>query len=150
MVKTIARSSELSDAEAKRLEFWTLFNEVLEQRGKPFNKRKATTDHWYDIAVGSSQCHISIDLVNKEHFIRVGFWITDNKDMYDEFFSHKEEIEQSFGGALDWNRLNEKKAAIICTTIPGLDFGNQENYPALMNRSIDFALRMKRAFAPYI
>lgn len=35
-----------SDTERKRLEFWTQFNEVLEMRGKPFNKRKAATDHW--------------------------------------------------------------------------------------------------------
>ena len=82
-VKTIARSGELSDAQIKRQEFWTMFNDVIDQRGKPFNKRKATTDHWYEVAVGSSQCHISIDLVNKDHKIRVGLWITDNKDLFE-------------------------------------------------------------------
>ena len=33
------------EAEAQRLEFWTQFNEVLVANGKPFNLRKATTDH---------------------------------------------------------------------------------------------------------
>ena len=85
-VKTIAKNSTLNDTEKCRLEFWTRFNEVLEERGKPFNKRKATTDHWYSIAMGSSECQISIDLVNKEHKIRVGVWVADNKDLFDKFY----------------------------------------------------------------
>ena len=74
-VKAISKNSDISDTEKKRLEFWTQFNEVLEERGKPFNRRKATTDHWYNVAMGSSECSISIDLVNKEHKIRVGFYV---------------------------------------------------------------------------
>ena len=45
-VKAISKNSYISDTEKKRLEFWTQFNEVLEERGKPFNRRKATTDHF--------------------------------------------------------------------------------------------------------
>ena len=51
--------------------FWEQFNQVVVNRGKPFNIRKATTDHWYDIAVGSSEAHIAINLVNKDGMIVV-------------------------------------------------------------------------------
>ena len=88
-IKTISKNSDMSDTEQNRLKFWTQLNEVLEQRGKPFNKRKATTDHWYSIAMGSSECHISIDLVNKEHKIRIGVWIAANKELYDHFYANK-------------------------------------------------------------
>lgn len=70
-MKRISRDKEMNESQGCRLEFWTQFNDILEQRGKPFNKRKATTDHWYSVAVGSSECQISIDLVNKEHNIIV-------------------------------------------------------------------------------
>ena len=149
-VKTIARSGELSDTQIKRQEFWNQFNDILDQRGKPFNKRKATTDHWYEVAVGSSQCHISIDLVNKEHKIRVGLWIADNKELFDSMKEHQAEIEAVAGFPLEWDRLNNKKASVICATIPGLDFRKQENYPALMNKAIDMALAERTAFEPYI
>lgn len=149
-VKTIARSGELSDTQIKRQEFWNQFNDILDQRGKPFNKRKATTDHWYEVAVGSSQCHISIDLVNKEHKIRVGLWIADNKELFDSMKEHQAEIEAVAGFPLEWDRLNKKKASVICATIPGLDFRKQENYPALMNKAIDMALAERAAFEPYI
>ena len=115
-VKTISKNSDISDAEKNRLEFWNQLNDVLEQRNKPFNKRKATTDHWYSVAMGSSECRVQIDLVNKEHKIRVGVWVTDNKDLFDSFYAHKDEIEHACGFDLIWDRLENKKAAFICST----------------------------------
>lgn len=149
-VKTIAKNSTLNDTEKCRLEFWTRFNEVLEERGKPFNKRKATTDHWYSIAMGSSECQISIDLVNKEHKIRVGVWVADNKDLFDKFYENREQIEESCGFKLKWNRLDNKKASLACTYIQGLDFEHTENYTELMNKSIDLVLTLKKAFVPFL
>lgn len=147
--KALAASGELSEAERNRLEFWNMFNEILEDRGKPFNKHKATTDHWYTVAVGSSQCYISVDLVNKEHKIRVGYWITDNKEMFDNFYSHKDEIETAFGSKLDWDRLDDKKASIFSTCFPGLDFKKQDNYPQLINAAIDMVVKLREAAKPF-
>lgn len=149
-VKAAAVKGELSETQQKRQEFWTLFNDVLDQRGKPFNKRKATTDHWYSVAIGSSQCSISIDLVNKEHKIRVGFWVSNNKELFDSLHTHKDEIEEKIGFALDWDRLEGKKASVVCATIPGLNFNKQDNYPELMNKAIDMVLAFRAAFKPYI
>lgn len=149
-VKTISKNSDMSDAERNRLEFWTQLNEVLDQRDKPFNKRKATTDHWYSIAMGSSECHISIDLVNKEHKIRVGVWIAANKDLYDHFYANKEAIEDICGFELNWDRLDNKKASLACTYIQGLDFDKQDNYPELINKAIDLVLVLKKAFMPFL
>lgn len=141
--KRISKGAELSASQEARLEFWTQFNEVLEANGKPFNKRKATTDHWYSVAVGTSQGHISIDLVNKEHRIRVGFWINDNKDLFDELYEQKDEIEEEFGSKLVWDRLDDKKASLFCTYIKGLDFKKQDNYPELMQQIIDYVVRLR-------
>ena len=123
---------------------------MLETRGRPFNKRKATTDHWYCVAMGSSECYISMDLVNKEHKIRVGVWINDNKQLFDYFYEHKFEIESSCGFELNWDRLDNKKASLACTYIKGLDFDSQENYPELMNKAIDLVLTLRKAFVPFL
>ena len=148
--KSLSGKGNLSKSQTKRLEFWNMFNDILEERGKPFNKHKASTDHWYTVAIGSSQCHISIDLVNKEHKIRVGLWITDNKEMYDDLFSHKIEIEKVIGEELDWDRLDDKKASIISISIKGLNFDKQDNYMDLMNDAIDKVVMLRDAFKPYI
>lgn len=149
-VKSLSKKGELNESQTSRLEFWTQFNDVIEKKGKPFNIRKPSTDHWYSVAVGSSQCHISIDLVNKDHKIRVGLWIADNKDLFDEFFSHKDEIEHSVGEPLEWDRLDGKKASVISLNIKGLDFKKQDNYPELMSTTIEKVLAIKKSFSQYI
>lgn len=149
-VKAVAKNAELNESQKSRLEFWTQFNEVVDANGKPFNKRKATTDHWYNVAIGSSEASISIDLVNKEHKIRVSLWINDNKDLFNALYQRKDDIEEALGIKLDWNRLDNKKASTICTYIKGLDFKKQENYPYLMEQIIDLVLKMRKVFPQFM
>ena len=149
-VKNIAKSQTLSEAQRKRLEFWNQFNDILDSRGKPFNKRKATTDHWYSVAIGSSQCHISIDLVNREHKIRVSLWIPDNKELFDMLYTHREEIQRTAGSPLAWDRLEAKKASLICSDIKGLNFNDSSNYEMLINKAIDYVLKLRSAIVPYL
>lgn len=149
-IRTLSQKGEMNESQSRRLEFWTQFNEILEERGKPFNKRKATTDHWYSVALGSSECHLSIDLVNREHKIRIGLWIDDNKDLYDSLEEKKDEIEEKTNIKFEWDRLDDKKASVICKYIDGLDFDNQSNYKDLMNKVIDEIVVLKNVFSKYI
>lgn len=150
IVKAVSKNSDMNESQKNRLEFWTQFNEVVDSQGKPFNKRKATTDHWYNVAIGSSDASISIDLVNKEHRIRVSLWINDNKDIFDALFQRKDEIETALGFGLEWNRLDNKKASYICTYIKGLDFKKQDNYPMLMEQIVDLVLKMRNVFPKFM
>ena len=149
-VKNITKGGDLSTSQEARLDFWTRFNEVLEAKGRPFNKRKATTDHWYGVTVGTSQGHISIDLVNKEHRVRVGFLIGDNKDLFDDLYKNREAIESDFGGGLEWDRMDDKKVSSICTYIKGLDFAKQDNYPELMELIIDTVVKLRTVIKKYL
>ena len=148
--KVKLEEGEMNKSQSERLAFWEQFNSVVIQRGKPFNLRKPSVDHWYSVAVGSSQCYINIDLVNKEHFIRVGWWIPDNKMLYDQLLKNKEEIEKDIDFSLSWDRMDNKKGSGIHTYINGLDFDKQDNYPELMNDIIDRVLIMRKAFKPFI
>lgn len=149
-VKSVAKSTEMNESQKQRLEFWTRFNDVVEVKGKPFNKRKATADHWYNVAIGSSDANISIDLVNKDHKIRVSLWISDNKELYDALVLRKDEIEAALGFNLEWNRLDNKKASYISAYIKGLDFDKQDNYPDLMDQIIDLVLKMREVFPKFM
>ena len=150
IVKAVSKNSDMNESQKNRLEFWTQFNEVVDSQGKPFNKRKATTDPWYNVAIGSSDASISIDLVNKEHKIRVSLWINDNKDIFDALFQRKDEIETALGFGLEWNRLDNKKSSYICTYIKGLDFKKQDNYPMLMEQIVDLVLKMRNVFPKFM
>ena len=149
-VKNIAKNTELNESQKSRLEFWTQFNEIIVANGKPFNTRKASTDHLYNVAIGSSEANISIDLVNKEHKIRIGLWINDNKDIFDSLFQQKSSIENALGIELEWHRLDGKKASYICTYVNGLNFKKQDNYPVLMTQIIDVVSRMRTVFPHFL
>lgn len=142
--------SELNKGQAERLLFWEQFNQILVERGKPFNVRKATTDHWYDVALGTSDAHIAIDLVNKDGRIVVEVYIPDNKDLFDSFYENKERIEEELGFKMIWDRLDGKKASRIKYYIAGLNFEDHSNYPELMDRTIDTAISLRDVFKKYM
>lgn len=148
--KSINSNDTMNKSQSQRLEFWNQFNNVLVERGKPFNVRKATTDHWYNVAIGTSDAHIDITLVNKDSVIGVELYITDNKEFFDKLYQRKDEIENDLGFKLDWRRLNNSKASRIVTFIKGLNFDNHSNYNELMNKTIDLAVLMRDTFKKYI
>lgn len=148
--KSTNRDESMNKSQSQRIEFWNQFNNVVIDRGKPFNIRKATTDHWYNIAIGTSDAHIDITLVNKDSLIGVELYITDNKELFDKLYSRKDEIEEELGLQLDWRRLDNSKASRIVYHIKGLNFDDHSNYDELMNKTIDLAVLMRNTFKKYI
>lgn len=143
-------SADVNRSQAARLEFWERFNEKIVERGKPFNVRKAGTDHWYDVSVGMSGVHIAINLVNKDGNIVVELYINDNKNLFDRLYQNKRQIEQDLNLTLDWRRLDNKKASRIMYAIPGLNFDDRSNYDALMDEVIEKVTLMREVFKKYI
>ena len=148
--KSTNRDESMNKSQSQRIEFWNQFNNVVIERGKPFNIRKATTDHWYNVAIGTSEAHIDITLVNKDALIGVELYITDNKELFDKLFEKKDIIEKDLGFKLDWRRLDNSKASRIFYSIKGLNFDDHSNYNELMNKTIDLAVLMRDTFKKYI
>lgn len=150
MSKNINSGESLNKSQTERLEFWNQFNDEILAHGKPFNTRKATTDHWYDVAIGNSACHISITLVNSDSFVGVELYINENKELFDKLFDKKDEIEGLLGFSFSWQRLDNKKASRILHEIDGLNFDDHSNYPKLMSEIIDKVVKMREVFKKHI
>ena len=142
--------SELNKSQAERVEFWSQLNDALIDKGKPFNVRKATTDHWYDVAMGTSAAHIAINLVNKESYISVDLYIHDDKKIFDKLLENKINIEKELGFKLDWQRMDNRIASRIKYKINGLNFDDHSNYDELIEQTIDAAIKMRDVFKKYI
>lgn len=142
--------SDMNKSQSERLDFWNEFNEVLARRGKPFNIRKATTDHWYNVSIGTSKAHISITLVNKEGFVGVELYINREKDLFDSLYAQREAIENELSSCFNWQRLDNKKASRILMKIQGLNFDDHSNYNVLMNDIIDKVIAMRATFKKYL
>ena len=143
-------NNEINKSQSERLVFWTRFNEMVVAKGKPFNIRNATTDHWYNVAIGTSEACVSINLVNKLSRVTVEIYIADNKNLFDYLAERKEEIENALGFPMEWVRLDNKKASRIKYAIPGLNFDDHSNYDALMDKIIEKVIVLKKVFPEYI
>ena len=141
---------DLNRSQSERLIFWEQFNQVVINRGKPFNIRKATSDHWYDVAIGTSEAHIVIDLISRGNYIVVEMYISDSKSLFDRFYQNKDDIETELGFSMIWDRLDNKKASRIKYQIPGLDFDDHSNYDELMNQIIDIVIKVRDVFKRYL
>jgi len=79
-------------------------------------------DHWLNAGSGVSGAHYA--LIFSQTGARVEFVLSGssgqkNKAMFDHLFTRKSAIESAFGAALNWRRMDDKKASInrVCRDI---------------------------------
>ena len=134
-----------------RFEFWSNFNAIAfadKEYEKVFRIRKPSTDHWYSMSTGIPGCELSILYLLQRNEIVIEFYISNSKELFDKFYSHRAEIEEIIGCQLDWRKLPEKKASRILLT---KSFDLSDN--TLLNEEInwikEYTVKFKKAFTKY-
>jgi len=115
-VKDVSKGSggnKLSETNLLQLDFWNEFNTYMNERNPGFKARKPRPQHWYDMAIGSSQANISLTVSFTKNFIRIELYIPDNKELYAKLVNEKDEIEKELNLSLNWNELPKAKASSI-------------------------------------
>jgi len=125
--KKNSTSQDLTDSNLIQLEFWKGFATYLAQQKTSFKAQKAQPQHWYTIRIGSSQYHLSLVISVKYNFLRVDFYIPNNKDIYKELKLKQTEIDNHFGKTLIWNDLQDYKASSISIKKEDIDIKKKEN-----------------------
>ena len=146
--KSIRKTDGMGASQQFRLEYWTAFNDYAfknKEFAKAFGQRKATTDHWMDLSVGSSACHIAISLVRKYSHLVVELYIVDDKQLFKLLHDHKAEFEEVVGCQLDWRELPEKKASRILIR-KDVNFDNRDQWPEQFDWIIEKTLKLKQAY----
>lgn len=69
----------------------------------------------------------------------------ENKAIFDQLFAHQEEIEQAFGGALSWERLDIKRASRIRINLPGGYRSPVEEWDAIQTSLVQAMNRLDKA-----
>ena len=115
---------------------------------KEFNPRKASRDHWYDLSIGSSKCHIAILYLVQRNEIAIEFYISNSKELFDTLYSHKDDIENIVGTSLDWRKLPDKKASRILLT-KEFDLSDSSLLQCEIDWIKEYTLKFKKAFIQY-
>jgi hypothetical protein len=75
----------------------------------------------------------------------------ENKELFDRLHRHKEEIEQSFGAPLSWQRLDDKQACRIASDVTGGGWKTDESkWPQIQDAMIEAMGRLEKALAPHL
>lgn len=150
--KEIKKNDALRPTHYARQEYWTAFNEYAFKNAdfaKSFGKRKASTDHWMDLSIGSSGCHLAILQLRKDDEIGLELYINDDKELFHNLFNKKDTIEKDAALSFDWRELPEKKASrIIIKT--SADFEDKSKWNSQFDWIIDTSLKMRKAFKKYL
>ncbi|MFB9886496.1 DUF4268 domain-containing protein [Balneatrix alpica] len=100
-----------------RREYWEKALEAFQKsQCNLYDNISPSKDHWLSAGSGLSGCPYNL-IFNKTE-LRVELWISrsateENKFLFDFLLGLKDDIETSFGDALEWMRLDEKKSCRI-------------------------------------
>lgn len=73
----------------------------------------------------------------------------ENKDIFDQLQAHKAEVEKVFGGPLNWERLDGRRACGIGFTQPGGYRSPDTKWPELQDGIIDTMTKLEHALRPF-
>lgn len=136
-----------------RLKFWEKYLEYFKRKSNLFDTISPTKDSW--IGTGNGISSGVYNFVISKSYARVEVYFSryekeENKFIFDTLKRHREEIEESFGDKLVWQRLNDKKATRIKYQLDGVNIYDENDWDEMMKFMTDSMIRLEQAFDKYI
>ena len=147
---------EIAERYVIRERFWTQLLDMAKQKTKLHVSISPTQHNWLGASAGKRGLGLNYAL--RQHEAQVELYIDlgkerdeENKAIFDNFFKHKDEIEKEFGGSLDWEKLEGKRACRIRKRITvGGYRDEEEKWPKIHEAMVDAMIRLERSLRPYI
>jgi hypothetical protein len=133
-----------------RRRFWTQLIRVMNGKSQLYQNISPGTQSW--ISAGSGTRGVGLNFAATQWYARAELYIdrgdkTENEAIFDALFADRETIEREFGGPLEWERLDEKRACRIKAEAPG-DVFDQEQWPGMTDFMTEAMIKMERVLRP--
>lgn len=143
-----AAKQDLSQRHELRGRFWTLLLEAAKEKSKLHARISPGAYNW--VGAGSGVRGLSWNYAVRQHETQVELYIDrgdadENASIFEQLFAHREAVEATFGAALEWQRLEGKRA---CRIRHRLDLGgwrDEEKWPEAIEATVDAMIRLERA-----
>ena len=144
-----AEKKEYAERHILRRKFWTQFLEEINSKYDFCSNVNPSTDNWIPVALGMGG--VSISLVVSRKYARVEVFINrgdkdENKKIFDFFYDLKDKIEETFGGELTWERMEDNVTSRIKYQLDGVSISEENDWSKMNEFMIDGVERMRRAF----
>jgi aromatic ring-cleaving dioxygenase len=144
---------EWAERPSKHVDFWKSLLERSKERTKLFAGKTPGRDYWIAISAGRAGVIFSYTIRQADAGVEL-FIDHDkttgekNKAIFDALFAQKETIERDFGGPLEWQRLDHRRASRILARVTGGGFADPSTWPHIQDRMIDSMVRFYEAVKP--
>ena len=137
-----------------RLRFWEGLIGVARERRTRHANIKPGTYHWLGASSGVRGLGFNYVIVQEhgvtELYIDRGDAV-ENKKIFDTLLAQKEQIEKLFGGSLEWERLDGKRACRIKNVVTLGGYRSPEHeWPAIHLAMVDSMAKLETALLPAI
>lgn len=147
-VRGTGSDSEQTETKTMQLEFWQQLRNYVAQKYPELKLRKPAAQHWYDVAIGCSDCHACLTVLSREDKVGCELYIPRSKELFAQLLKRKDSIEKDLGleGKLDWQELPERKASRIRTFAP-FDFDDETTWENAFRWLAETCIRFKKTFS---
>lgn len=139
-----------------RYSFWSELLEKSKLKTKLFSTISPVRFHYINMGAGQSGIYFAYTVTRKRGTAEL---VIDkdkqeggakNKKMFDQIKRHQAEIEKSFGGPIEWERMESARSSRIRVSIDGDPFNNSQNRSKLQDQMIDTMIRLHEALKPHL
>ena len=144
-------SSDFTDSEKLRFEYWTEFYDYLNENDELFVYPIPSKENWYSLFMKTGLAHIelTISLVLK-NTINAHFRIKKNSnEIFDKLYSQRDIIESEVGIELEWDKSETKKISKIGKTLD-IDLNDRHNWERAIKWQYDLAVKLQQTLLPKV
>lgn len=155
-----AEGREVGEAKKDRAEryharkrFWTQLLEHLKTRTRLHAAVSPGEYSW--VGAGAGTRGLSFNYGVTQHGTSAELYIdrgrgaeAENEEIFDALAGHKAEIEDVYGAALSWERLEGKRACRIAQRFDNGGYRDEPSWPVVAERTVDAMMRLEQALRP--
>jgi hypothetical protein len=147
---------EMSNRHRRRFDFWKGLLELSRTKTTLHSGISPSGHYWVGTGAGTSG--IGLNYTVRQHDGKAELYIDADKDsgegnkaIFDKLYASKEKIEKEFGGPLNWERLEAKRACRISMQIDDGGWNSDETvWPQTHSAMIDAMIRLEKSLRPYL
>lgn len=144
---------ELSERQELRRAFWTLLLERAREKTRLHGGLSPQTSNW--IGTGAGISGLSWNYSIRQHDTKVELYIDrgeeeENLRIFETLEGSREGVESRFGGPLEWERLENRRACRISHRISLGGWRDQERWQDVADATIDAMVRLEAALGPHV
>jgi hypothetical protein len=151
-IKVRAQAQEIKKVRSARQEifrrFWAQYIERSKIVTSLYANRSTSSDHWMSAGIGrrgfTLNASVTEDRARLECYISIGKDSNArNKTAFHALYEKKADIEQAFGGVLDWQELLTRIGCRICVDIDGGWKTPESDWPILQDRMLAQIMKLE-------